>query len=88
MSKVNVNIDRRDFIVAAGAAAAVAYLPPPGLAEELAASAAAAPELLTDWHIDDMWGVYPRPSEPIGFAPPLNVELVAAHHPADAAYLA
>jgi hypothetical protein len=83
MSKITVIFDRRELIVAAGAAAAVAYLP----AAAFAAQVGAAQPKLADWHIDDMWGVYPRPSEPIGFAPPRDAELVAAHHPADTAFL-
>jgi hypothetical protein len=80
-------IDRREFLAAAGAAAAVACLPLAGAAPAVGASTPR--ELLTDWHIDDMWGVYPRPSEAIGFAPPRDEpERVAAHHPVDAAYLA
>lgn len=83
-----ISIDRRELLVAAGAVAAVVYLP--------MAAAAARPvgastprQSLTDWHIDDMWGVYPRPSEAIGFAPPRDEPVhVAAHHPVDAAYLA
>ncbi len=86
MSDESVIIDRRGFIVAAGAAVAVAYLPLAGAAH--APPVGGTAPALADWHIDDMWGVYPRPSEPIGFTPP-RAELVAvAHHPVDAAYLA
>lgn len=81
--------DRREFIVTAGAAAAAACLP--------VALAAAAPEVgettqqakLADWTIDDMWGVYPRPSEPIGYGRPRgDGESLAAVHPADWQFLA
>lgn len=44
---------------------------------------------LTDWHIDDMWGVYPRPSEPIGYGRPHgDGELIAAAHAADLQFVA
>ena len=43
---------------------------------------------LTDWHIDDMWGVYPRPSEPIGYGRPQgDGEPVAAVAAADLQFL-
>jgi hypothetical protein len=77
-------LDRREFIVAVGAVA-VAYVP-------LASSVQAAPgngpaALLDDWTIDDMWGVYPRPSEPIGYGRPLgDGEVLAAIDPMDAAF--
>jgi hypothetical protein len=36
-----------------------------------------------------MWGVYPRPSEPIGYGRPHgDGELIAAVHPADRNFLA
>jgi hypothetical protein len=48
-----------------GAIAAAACLPV-ALAVATPAVGETAPRAtLTDWHIDDMWGVYPRPSEPI-----------------------
>ena len=61
------SIDRREFLVGAGAAVVASALP--------VALAVAAPPTgdttpraqLADWHIDDMWGVYPRPSEAIGY---------------------
>ena len=44
---------------------------------------------LADWHIDDMWGVYPGPSEPIGYGrPPSDGELIAAVQPADLQFVA
>jgi hypothetical protein len=52
----------------------------------VAAVGAATPR--ADWHVDDMWGVYPRPSEPIGYGRPHgDGELVAAVHPADLPFL-
>jgi hypothetical protein len=59
--------DRREFIVAAGAIA-VAYAPLAAMAQ--VAAPLAHPVLLEDWTIDDMWGVYPRYSEPIGYGRP------------------
>lgn len=36
---------------------------------------------LADWHIDDMWGVDPRPSEAVGYGGPRgDGELVAGVH--------
>ena len=81
-------LDRREFIAGAGALAATACLP--------LTLAIAAPPLgeatphatLEDWHVDDMWGVYPRPSEAIGFGRPHgDGELMAAVHPADLQFL-
>jgi len=81
--------DRREFIATAGAAAAVACLP--------IALAVAAPSVgettpqakLADWTIDDMWGVYPRPSEPIGYGRPRgDGELLAVVQPVDLQFLA
>jgi hypothetical protein len=84
----NTTLDRREFIAAAGAVAAAACLPV-ALAVAAPAVGADTPRAtLTDWHIDDMWGVYPRPSEPIGYGRPHgDGELVAAVHPADAQFL-
>jgi len=79
---------RREFIAGAGAVAAVACLP--------VALATAAPAVgdttpratLADWHVDDMWGVYPRPSEPIGYGRPHgDGELIAAAAAADLQFL-
>ena len=81
-------LDRRELIVGAGAVAAVACLP--------IALATAAPAVgdvtpratLADWHVDDMWGVYPRPSEPIGYGRPRgDGEPVAAVAAADLVFL-
>jgi hypothetical protein len=83
MSDAELIIDRRGFVVAAGAAVAVAYLPAAVLAAQ-----AAEPAKLVDWHIDDMWGVYPRPSEPIGFGRPrADGERLAAHPAVDAGFV-
>ena len=88
VKQLSASLDRREFIIATGAVA-VAYLP-------FAAAVQAAPvvgaatqqELLADWTIDDMWGVYPRPSEPIGYGRPRgDGELTAAVDPIDAGFL-
>jgi hypothetical protein len=85
----STTLDRREFIAGTGAVAAVACLP--------IALATAAPSVgdttpratLADWHVDDMWGVYPRPSEAIGYGRPHgDGELVAAADPADLPFLA
>jgi TAT (twin-arginine translocation) pathway-exported protein len=82
------SFDRRDFIAGAGAVAAVAFLPV-ALATPAPAVGDAVPRAtLADWHVDDMWGVYPRPSEPIGYGRPHgDGELVAAVAAADRQFL-
>jgi hypothetical protein len=81
-------IDRRGFIVGAGAAAVAAYVPVLGIATPAAGDTKPRASL-ADWHVDDMWGVYPRPSEPIGYGRPHgDGELRAAIHPADLPFLA
>jgi hypothetical protein len=82
------SLARREFIVAAGAIA-VAYAPLSALAQvEPATPQAATPVLLDDWTIDDMWGVYPRYAEPIGYARPRgDGEVIAAVAPVDLGFL-
>jgi hypothetical protein len=82
-------LDRREFLAGAGAVAAVACLPI-ALATAAPAVGYATPHAtLAAWHVDDMWGVYPRPSEAIGFGRPHgDGELVAGVHPADLQFLA
>ena len=80
-------LDRREFIVAVGAIA-VAYAPLAAIAQGAPAPLAAQPVLLDDWTIDDMWGVYPRPSEPIGYGRPReDGEQIAAVAPVDAGFV-
>jgi hypothetical protein len=80
--------DRRELIVGAGALAVVASLPIALAAAEPAVGDATPRATLTDWHIDDMWGVYPRPHEAIGYGRPHgDGELVAAVHAADLQFL-
>jgi hypothetical protein len=82
------NLDRREFIAGASALATAACLPVALAAAEPAVGEAAPRATLADWHIDDMWGVYPRPSEAIGFGRPHgDGEPVAAAHPADRQFL-
>ena len=84
----NPTLDRREFIVAAGAAAAAACLPVALVAVSPPAGAAAPRIALDDWHVDDMWGIYPRPHEAIGYGRPHgDGELVAGVHPADRGFL-
>lgn len=90
MSSERVTIlDRREFISTAGAAAAVACLPV-ALAVAVPSVGEAAPQAtLADWTIDDMWGVYPRPSEPIGYGRPRgDGESLAVVQPVDLQFLA
>jgi hypothetical protein len=53
-----IMIDRRELLVGAASAAAVAYLPFGVVAAP--SVGAAQRELLSDWSIDDQWGVVPR----------------------------
>jgi hypothetical protein len=72
--------NRREFMLAAGAAA-VAYAPLMSLASGASAVGAPQPSAppLEDWTIDDMWGVWPRYAEAIGFAPPPEAAPALAH---------
>jgi hypothetical protein len=83
------SLDRREFIVGASALAIATSLPVALAAAEPAVGDATPRATLADWHIDDMWGVCPRPSEPIGYGRPHgDGELAAAVHPADLQFLA
>jgi hypothetical protein len=66
----DTTFDRREFIVGAGALAIAASVPVALAVAEPAVGDATPRASQTDWHIDDMWGVYPRPSEPIGYGRP------------------
>ena len=65
------NMDRREFVGLTGTAVGAALLPLPTM---LMATPSVEPmsqkDLLIDWTIDDMWGVYPRYSEAIGYGQP------------------
>ena len=83
------DLDRREFLVGAGAAIVAGALP---VALAVAAPPAGGTQpraQLADWHIDDMWGVYPRPSEAIGYGRPRgDGELSAAVHAVDLQFVA
>ena len=71
-------MNRRDFLqrtaLAAGGltvSVALPWVAEVGAAEPLLAE-------LADWTIDDMWGVYPRYAEPIGYARPETPRIVSA----------
>jgi hypothetical protein len=82
------SFDRREFIAGAGALAVAASLPVAIASAKPAVGDATPRATLTDWHVDDMWGVYPRPSEPIGYGRPHgDGEILAAVHPADLQFL-
>ena len=81
-------LDRREFIAGAGAAAAAVCLPVTLAVAAPSVGSTTPSAALADWHVDDMWGVYPRPSEPIGYGRPHgDPELIAAVHPADLQFL-
>jgi hypothetical protein len=81
-------IDRREFMVGV-AATGLAVTLPVALAVSTPAVGAPAPRAaLADWHVDDMWGVYPRPHEAVGFGRPhSDGERLAVVHPADLAFV-
>lgn len=64
------SLDRREFISMSSAAAAVALLPLPSLVVAGPVANAVTGPLLNDWTIDDMFGVYPRYAQAIGFGRP------------------
>jgi len=84
----DTTFDRREFIVGVGALAVAASLPVALAVAGPAVGDATPRATLADWHIDDMWGVYPRPHEAIGYGRPYgDGELVAAVQPADLQFL-
>lgn len=84
----DATLDRREFIAGAGAVAAAACLPIALAAAEPAVGSAEPRAMLADWHVDDMWGVYPRPHEAIGYGRPHgDGELAAAVAAADLQFL-
>ena len=82
------SLDRREFIAGAGAAATAVCLPVTLAIAAPSVGGTSPSAALADWHVDDMWGVYPRPSEPIGYGRPHgDGELVAAVAAVDLAFL-
>jgi hypothetical protein len=79
------SLDRREFLAGAGVAVVASALPLTLAVAPPAVAGSPEPRAqLTDWHVDDMWGVYPRPSEAIGYGRPRgDGELCAEVHPAD-----
>ncbi|MEO8465096.1 MAG: hypothetical protein ABI640_07115 [Gammaproteobacteria bacterium] len=85
----HVDLDRREFLIGAGAAIAASALPVALAVAQPPAGGTTPRAQLADWHIDDMWGVYPRPSEAIGYGRPSgDGDLVAGVHPADLPFVA
>jgi hypothetical protein len=81
-------LDRREFIAGAGAAAASVCLPVTLAVAAPSVGGTSPSAALADWHVDDMWGVYPRPHEAIGYGRPRgDGELVAGVAAADVAFL-
>ena len=83
----DTTLDRRELIIGAGALAISASVPVALSAAEPAVGDATPRAQLSDWHIDDMWGVYPRPSEAIGYGRPHGDGEVAAVAAADLLFL-
>ena len=75
-------MDRRVFIGSGASFCAVSLLPMPVFGVPVGP----APTLLSDWTIDDMWGVYPRYADPIAYGCAPAGELPAAH-PADVQFV-
>jgi hypothetical protein len=82
-------LDRREFLAGTGAAVVATALPLT-LAVAVPATGGTQPRAaLADWHVDDMWGVYPRPSEAIGYGRPHgDGQPMAGVHPADWQFVA
>ncbi len=84
-----LGLDRREFLVGAGAAIAASALPVALAVASPPAGDTQPRAQLADWHIDDMWGVYPRPSEAIGYGRPHgDGGLSADVHPVDLQFVA
>lgn len=82
-----VLIDRRTFVGALAAVSAVSLLPSASHAVGAFGPAGAASPLLSDWTIDDMWGVYPRYADPIAYGRPAT-DVDVAVDPIDAQLVA
>jgi hypothetical protein len=83
------NVDRREFLLGSGVAIVAAALPVTLALGGRATGDTTPRATLSDWHIDDMWGVYPRPSEAIGYGRPRgDGELMAGVHAVDLQFVA
>lgn len=83
------SLDRREFLLGSGAAIVTTALPVALVAAAPHVGDAVPRAALADWHVDDMWGVYPRPHEAIGYGRPHgDGERLAAVHPADLQFVA
>ncbi len=81
-------LDRREFLLGTGATIVASALPVALVATAPAVGDTAPRAQLADWHVDDMWGVYPRPHEAIGYGRPQgDGERMAAVHPADVQFV-
>lgn len=82
-------LDRREFLAGA-AATGLAVTLPVALARAVPAVGGPTPSAkLADWHVDDMWGVFPRPHEAVGFGRPRgDGEPLAAVDPVDIGFVA
>jgi hypothetical protein len=82
-------LDRREFLAGAAATGMAATLPVALVAAVPAVDSATPSARLADWHVDDMWGVFPRPHEAVGFGrPPGDGERLAAVDPVDIGFVA
>jgi hypothetical protein len=82
-------LDRREFLAGAAATGFAAALPVALVAAVPAVGPATPSAKLADWHVDDMWGVYPRPHEAVGYGrPPGDGERLAAVDPVDIGFVA
>jgi hypothetical protein len=86
MSDVTV-FDRRQVLAGAASFAATALLPSL-IAAAPVESAVTGPERLTDWTIDDMFGLYPRYSQAIGYGRPSREPALAAADPLERLFFA
>jgi hypothetical protein len=82
-------LDRREFLAVAAAAGFAAALPVALVPAAPAVGNATPTAKLADWHVDDMWGVYPRPHEAVGFGRPHgDGEPLAGVDPVDIGFVA
>lgn len=70
ISGLPVSLDRRRFVIGLAAGLATVKLVPATARAAVAPGLAVSGETIGDWSIDDVWGLYPRYSAPIGFGRP------------------